>query len=720
MTNDEFKRKRLVDSMKTKDEDSNKRARFEDVLSKEKQFEHFKRLRNVATKENDKCYLLSLAWYRSFKQYCEGTTDTVSPIDNSSLLDDDEESKLRRNLIYEKDYIFLPEKAWKCLVNWYGIKEDRFIISQMARYFEVYQLHEKSSKSRSFYLHHQSTIHDFYKALVIALKITTPVVHVWLLNQRIRNEVFVTESLLNSLSMKEIDPLALSAESYLSDHLPTSKENKYFLAIKTSSKPVIYPRGLHGLKNLGNTCYMNSAIQCLSNTPLLTQWFLKDIYKKDINRSNPLGLQGELAGAYAELVKSIWSTNNMTISPFAFKKIFEKFNSHFSGYEQQDSQEFLGFLLDGLHEDMNRISDKPYIEIPDFEDESKENEIASHFWEHHKARNDSIIVDLFQGQFKNIIYVYEIPCSPSDSENWTLFPIYYSLLDQADNHLCTFGYPLVLALNKSDNDPDIHKFIVNHIQRYTSKELDKEQGPLFKPRLFSSKNTYDNTFPLIRSFADISPQFQQEPSTIQSGQGMILQWAMDRAFDIFGSIPKKNSSQRAVNTDLWRKFSVLPATRSKQEILTLEDCLKEFIKEEQLSKDDLWYCPRCKVQQRATKKFDIWRLPEIMVIHLKRFSQVRIWGNKVNIYVDFPISELDMTDYVLGSTDLSLIYDLYAVDNHYGGLGGGHYTACAQNIQNKQWYNFDDTSVNKIDVSKVKTNAAYLLFYKRRRKQNIK
>lgn len=50
---------------------------------------------------------------------------------------------------------------------------------------------------------------------------------------------------------------------------------------------------------------------------------------------------------------------------------------------------------------MNRISDKPYVEIPDFEDESKENEIASHFWEHHKARNDSIIVDLFQGQFKS-------------------------------------------------------------------------------------------------------------------------------------------------------------------------------------------------------------------------------------------------------------------------------------------------------------------------------
>jgi ubiquitin C-terminal hydrolase len=61
----------------------------------------------------------------------------------------------------------------------------------------------------------------------------------------------------------------------------------------------------------------------------------------------------------------------------------------------------LSFLLDGLHEDLNRILKKPYVEIPDFEDGLSDKEIANSFWDYHKARNDSIIVDLFQGQYKS-------------------------------------------------------------------------------------------------------------------------------------------------------------------------------------------------------------------------------------------------------------------------------------------------------------------------------
>lgn len=67
---------------------------------------------------------------------------------------------------------------------------------------------------------------------------------------------------------------------------------------------------------------------------------------------------------------------------------------------QHDSQELLAFLLDGLHEDLNRILKKPYIELPDFDDMPDE-EIAERSWSYHKARNDSVIVDLFQGQFKS-------------------------------------------------------------------------------------------------------------------------------------------------------------------------------------------------------------------------------------------------------------------------------------------------------------------------------
>ncbi|KAG1459781.1 hypothetical protein G6F56_006087 [Rhizopus delemar] len=722
-------------------------------------------------------------------------------IDNSSLFD--QEYKPKTDLVAEKDYIILPETAWDCLVDWYGIKDKKFIVVKRSYYFRVYQLHEKSNRSQTFHLHYESTIHDFYKALVTALKIATPITHVWLLSRSVQNDIFITESLLNSMSEMEIDPLMLSSESYLDEHLPANRKEVYNLAIKSMGQSIgqsigqsgVRAQGLRGLKNLGNT-YM---------------------YMEDINASNPLGLQGELAVSYAELIKSLWSPINIAMSPFMFKKTFEKFSSHFSGYEQQDSQEFLGFLLDGLHEDMNKITNKPYVEIPDFEDESQADEIADQFWEYHKARNDSIIVDLFQGQLKSkvicnhckkvsltfdpfmhlslpipitncklnitfihystnqtkftlylnkdsiisdlyqeinklenvehflitqfyqqkickifkqdesladislmdIIYVYELPCSPTNNDPWVFFPIYHFLIDQNGLHISSFGYPLILALDTSDKDIDLNALVLHHLQRYTKKDLKEQEGnPLFRLRVFNSKKPLDVKFPILELLKDIDLQTDQDPYTIQQGQGMIVQWSTDTAYDIFGSVPKKNSVVRAVNTDLWRKFDVLPTVHPRQEDITLTDCLKEFIKEEKLSKDDLWYCPRCELRQEVTKKFDLWRLPEVIVIHLKRFSQVRMWGNKVDAYVDFPISELDMTDYVIGPKDEPLIYDLYAIDNHYGGLGGGHYTACAQNPQNKNWYNFDDVSVNRLDLNKLKTNAAYLLFYQRRRREN--
>jgi len=137
-------------------------------------------------------------------------------------------------------------------------------------------------------------------------------------------------------------------------------------------------------------------------------------------------LDGDLAEAYAKLLRDIWTPSSNfgtrkagSISPSDFKvsqristvdnqltwpglqSTFERFNPHFVGYLQQDSQELLGFLLDGLHEDLNRVLDKPYIEIPDFDDHIKDDEIADKFWSYHKSRNDSIIVDLFQGQYKS-------------------------------------------------------------------------------------------------------------------------------------------------------------------------------------------------------------------------------------------------------------------------------------------------------------------------------
>lgn len=57
-------------------------------------------------------------------------------------------------------------------------------------------------------------------------------------------------------------------------------------------------------------------------------------------------------------------------------------------------------------------------------------------------------------------------------------------------------------------------------------------------------------------------------------------------------------------------------------------------------------------------------------------------------------------------------YDLFAVSNHYGGLGGGHYTAFAK--KNNEWNEYDDSSVRPAEKSQIITPAAYVLFYKRR------
>lgn len=89
------------------------------------------------------------------------------------------------------------------------------------------------------------------------------------------------------------------------------------------------------------------------------------------------------------------------------------------------------------------------------------------------------------------------------------------------------------------------------------------------------------------------------------------------------------------------------------------------------------YCPCCKEHRQASKKLDLWRLPEILVIHLKRFSYSRYTKNKLEAYVDFPIHELDLSEYIAhrGDSSVSTYYRLYAISNHYGHMGGGHYTA---------------------------------------------
>lgn len=97
----------------------------------------------------------------------------------------------------------------------------------------------------------------------------------------------------------------------------------------------------------------------------LTKYFLSEEYKQELNLDNPLGMRGEIARNYAALLTQVWSGEYGAVAPRQFKLQVGRFAPQFSGYQQQDSQEFLAFLLDGIHEDLNRVKKKPYVEVKD-------------------------------------------------------------------------------------------------------------------------------------------------------------------------------------------------------------------------------------------------------------------------------------------------------------------------------------------------------------------
>jgi len=156
--------------------------------------------------------------------------------------------------------------------------------------------------------------------------------------------------------------------------------------------------------------------------------------------------------------------------------------------------------------------------------------------------------------------------------------------------------------------------------------------------------------------------------------------------------------------------------------INIYDCLNTFSTDETLRGDDKWYCGKCKDHVVAHKKMEIFKSPDYLLIHLKRFSHTRnqMFGSrKLNDYIEFPAEGLDMTNYCAESRDgpkgKKMVYDLYGVSNHFGSMGGGHYTAYCKNPVYKKWYDFDDSDVSRINQSNLCTKAAYVLFYKLRK-----
>ncbi|VDQ05333.1 unnamed protein product [Trichobilharzia regenti] len=118
----------------------------------------------------------------------------------------------------------------------------------------------------------------------------------------------------------------------------------------------IHQTRTNGLRNLGNTCYMNSVVQCLSHTRALVHYFLDGFHERKAVVTNSLGYGGEIVKHFEVLLSALYNRPNQDSELHKFRSAVAKHQAKFSSNDQQDSLEFLLFLLDGLHEDLNEVS----------------------------------------------------------------------------------------------------------------------------------------------------------------------------------------------------------------------------------------------------------------------------------------------------------------------------------------------------------------------------
>lgn len=160
--------------------------------------------------------------------------------------------------------------------------------------------------------------------------------------------------------------------------------------------------------------------------------------------------------------------------------------------------------------------------------------------------------------------------------------------------------------------------------------------------------------------------------------------------------------------------------------LTLEDCLRAFTEEEKLEGEEAFFCETCKYKTPATKLLRIHRLPDVLILHIKRFRQRGAGVDKLTTDVNFPLSCLELWEQLSPESPHDpeeCCYDLFAVSYHTGSLAGGHYRACCRvpmpqdpSLASAAWWEFNDESVFKhSSASNVLSQQAYILFYARRK-----
>ncbi|CAL1537349.1 unnamed protein product, partial [Lymnaea stagnalis] len=377
----------------------------------------------------------------------------VNPSKYNSMTN--EGGRLRRDvvLVRGKDFEIVPECIWRALTTWYGGSPalPRTVINTSTNghspELELYPVSVRilrhqtnsqrpapattftggvmtglnsmalnftanSTQPRRYHAYTASfsrkhTMAQIYEFLCSKLRLYREDIQLWKVNAKDDQNLLLLEDEDKTVEEYDIEDQQQILLEVRNKDLTWPEEMSQLAKNKTPKKDDVPTReGATGLNNLGNTCFMNAALQCVSNTRPLTQYFLGSLHLFELNRDNPLGMKGHIAQRYGEIIKDLWSGTSKTVAPLKLRWTIGKYAPRFNGFQQHDSQELLSFLLDGLHEDLNRVHNKPYVELKD-SDGRPDRVVAREAWENHLLRNQSIVVDLFHGILKSQVQCKE-------------------------------------------------------------------------------------------------------------------------------------------------------------------------------------------------------------------------------------------------------------------------------------------------------------------------
>uniref|UniRef100_A0A8C1U4F3 Ubiquitin carboxyl-terminal hydrolase n=1 Tax=Cyprinus carpio TaxID=7962 RepID=A0A8C1U4F3_CYPCA len=493
---------------------------------------------------------------------------------------------------------------------------------------------------------------------------------------------------------------------------------------------VPHAKGLTGMKNIGNSCYMNAALQALSNCPPLTQFFL------DCSGLVRTDKKPALCKSFQKLISELWHKKRPSyVVPTSLFHGIKLVNPMFRGYAQQVYKELLSFLvfkifvliqfvIEPLTDCSGAIS-----EVDPSEDEflSCDSGSGSERGDGERAGGEAELLIQDECSVCLVVYEWEYNSLKRYKPSHFLIPLFITEPDNEASMHCSSSRPC----SPTHSVQELHSRLSSSPPR--SSPLRAGPTYTFKKAqmLLSTKKKKQSRFrSVISDIFDGSIlslvqclTCDRVSTTVETFQDLSLPIpGKEDLAKLHSSIHQSAPVKAGVCTEGyatqgWVSY-IMESIRSWfwGPMVTLEDCLAAFFAADELKGDNMYSCERCK------NEFECVSSPfQILCIHLKRFRHEIMYSFKINSHVSFPLEGLDLKPFLAKESPSQITtYDLLSVICHHGTAGSGHYIAYCQNVINGQWYEFDDQYVTEVHETVVQNAEAYVLFYRKSSEESVR